>query len=155
MTNPAPCTPPPGTPEGTWHWLAANDIRRKWYWKRGGWFYGSCVEGNSLLPSFLDRIGWRYIGPVEAESEPRFRGLISSRAHIKVGMSHIKGTYDQSWVSEEPLSDVPVPSPSDALLREALVYVETDALINKEYGYSTDKSADLAARIRHHLGEKT
>lgn len=58
------CTPPPGTKDGTRHWLGGPQGRRaeraEWVWSWGRW------EG--FKPSYLVSLGYQYIGPVEADT---------------------------------------------------------------------------------------
>lgn len=69
MTDPITCALPPGTADGTWHWLQ-TETAGPYLCK---WVDGRCLfEGNrhnDISAAAIEVCGWRYIGPVASAEE--------------------------------------------------------------------------------------
>lgn len=64
--TPAPCAPPPNTPDGSWHLVTSNGKPTNKWWKHNRWYGCAC---QSASPEEAALAGWRYHSPVAAPDE--------------------------------------------------------------------------------------
>jgi len=156
-----PCTPPPGTKRKGWHVLEyADGERNERYWIGGCWWWYDktaikcpknvadlwVVGCNPCAPKRMTGAGWRYIGPVEANTPTGIPADWADCAQCGARRFYPSGQCMQ-YCDKKPSP----PDAKDALLREALKWlgVETPMV-----GWAEIELENLRVRIHQQLEGK-
>ena len=142
------CTPPAGTPDGTWHWLGfgAFGKRDKWWWSAATWRYFA-YGSKCISPERMACRGGRYIGPVEPPQSFDGKDFAAVNAKLSANQQPLGADFEQVWNDNAAAlyEGQDVPSPADALLRDLFGWVQQRC---------PHDNPPIFTRIRQHLGEK-
>jgi len=139
-----PCTPPPGTKDGSWHVLKnSHGTLVKWQWAKNCWWY---KHNDYYTVAGASHWGWTYIGPVEANTPTGIPADWADCAQCGARRFYPSGQCMQ-YCDKKPSP----PDAKDALLREALKWlgVETPMV-----GWAEIELENLRVRIHQQLEGK-